>query len=144
MKRRGQIICRRQHLLAGVGIGGIGGELAQAIEKCRQRSAHSLCGIRKNAFNLVQRIELSLGAALLLGFFVDPQLQQFIANALKLFQGHSVAEGQTVILGGGRLVQDRDLAAVSRCIYVGNVVGCHGQRALLSLQSLDRDGHRSV
>ena len=84
MKRNGKIVSRGQHRLAGIGVGWIGGELAHAVEERRQRSSHALSRIRKNTFDLVQRVELGLRITLLLSLFVDSQLQQFIANALKL------------------------------------------------------------
>ena len=140
MKRIGKIVGRGQHRLPGIAVGWIGRELAHAVEERRQRASHALSGIRKNPFDLVQRVELGLGIALLLRLFVDSQLQQFIANALKLLQGYSAAEGYARFLEGWSLVQYRDLAAVSRRVYVGDVVGGDVQRSLIGLQGLDCDG----
>jgi len=76
---------------------------------------------------------------LLLGFLIDSEVQDIVADALNPIEVHPIAHRNLPQVEGGRFSENGSFARISRSIDVGDVIGSSTNRTLLCVKGAYRN-----
>ena len=138
-----EVACGGENRLAQRQACGIPSKLAEAAEEVRNLRADVAAAAGKVNFDLLHAGDECVQLPLLLGLFLNAQLQNGVAQALQVLQADSGAERERANYYGIILGQNRLEPRIAGRVRVGYVICSGVDGALLGLQSPDRDRHGS-
>ena len=126
--------------LAQAGVGGIGGELLEAIEELADKALQAAAGsFVEERLNLIETGRKGVELALALSFLIEAKLQDVVANALDAAEIYAGSELEVANGIGGSFDEIGDFASVAGRVDVGDVVADDGESALLGDERADGD-----